>query len=663
MRFKIFILSVLFLIGMTVESFAAYYVRTDGGTPNGAGGTTVCNGQTDAPAAGNSPNCAFNHPNWSIPANGQPTTWKLPAGDTLYIAGPQDGKGTGVYRMGCQGTANCLDATINMTGTTCNPSASYDCGNIVVNSGPNNSTRTTIKGCGPSGCGSNKYPELWLAGRMDSLFDMTGSSNITWSNLEITDHAAQGHLNECVVGTTTLCGRQAFKANGGWFNITHEYLYIHGLTYQAMKIGGQAGGGTDLNWRMDNVRIEFNAFAGIDTDTCFNAGTCGFKGPVVWRDVTFKWAGCVEPYPIVTPDTPVANSCRTGETGGYSDAFGGSDSGGNWDIDGITCKFNASDCLDLLYCGRTDRSNYGRCTVKVNRMNCEGNAGNCIKGPTDLIITNSKLNGNCAWWSTHTNFYQPGSAMCRDGGRAANPIAISTNEQSFIGTPYIANNTIMSNADIVINYGGACPSPASVIYKNNIIIGGWDIGSQNVGELPDAFYVSGRVVTNDGCSQVGSGQPFANITPIEDHNLCVGSTLKNGAEDCSHATDKNVDPQFIGTLQQGIPTYPTIYSGFDYNAILSLGPSSPAINSADPTVSNMNGLDFNNYDRGPDWDIGAEEYGSSGGTTPSEDGATCLSSGVCSGGNCCYGKCSSTTCDVLPATNKNKIRLHGTFGR
>lgn len=644
-----------------ISPVGTLYVRTDGGTPNGASGKT-CNGLTDAAwNLGNSPNCAFNHPNWAIPPNGQPTTWQVAPGSMVVIHGPDDGAGTGSYQIGCKpGSADCMDPTINMVNTgNCAPGWTYDCGNTRVPNGISNTQRTTLRGCSSSGCGSKRYPEFWITGRMNTLYDIEGSQNITFSNIEITDHSSEGYYNECAVGVNSLCGRQAFQG-ANWKNITQEYMYIHGLTYQAMKIGGTGTSKQDNNWRMDHVRIEFNSYAGIDTDTCGNAGTCGFNGNIVWREVTINWNGCAEPYPIVSADTPVSGGCRDQNTGGgYGDGYGGSDSGGNWDIDGLECKHNVSDCLDLLYCGRQWHVAYGACTVRVNRMTCEGHPGNCFKGPTDSVITNSKLNGNCSWWSTHSSYYPSGFAGCREGGRAASPISIATNideGSTSTASPQIYNNTILSNADVIINYGGACPAPRSVIFRNNIVIGGLDSGSGNPGELTDLFYVSGRPISNDGCAQ-------GNITFVESNNICLASTLKLGTTYCNNATDKNLDPQFVGTLMQGVAPFPGIYSGASYNDLLNLKSTSPAIGMANTSVPFVNGLDFNNLDRGSLWDAGAVESNVSAPNPPSANGATCTIGSQCNSGICCTNICTAAACATPPTTSLENASWNGSLGR
>lgn len=635
------------------------YVRDDGGTPNGASGKT-CNGLTDAAwNLGNSPNCAFNHPNWAVPPNGQPTTWRVAQGSMVVIHGPDDGAGTGIYRMGCSGSANCLDATINLVNGTCNNAWSYDCASHIIPNGLSNSQRTIIRGCSSSGCGTKRSPQLWLAGRANELFNIQGAHDITLSYLEITDHAAQGIYDECTTGSSGLCGRQAFNG-ANFYNFRMENLNIHGLTQQGGKMGGGGPSMTNVNWEMENVRVAFNPGAGLDTDTCGNAGTCGFMGNINWKNVEFSWNGCVEPYPIVTADTPVPNSCRDNNVGGYGDGYGGSDSGGTWNIDGLVCKANTSDCLDLLYCGRQSHGAYGACQITLNRVDCQANSGNCIKVPTSFSVVNSKLIGNCAWWSTHTGYMFPGMLACRQGGTAAHPITIATNSDEggdpFAGTPYIANNTVMSNADGIILYGGACPGTRRVTYKNNIFIGGLDYGSGNPGELTDLFYVSGRVGTNDGCT---AGQ----VTITEDHNICVASTLKLGTAGCNHATDKNVDPQFIGTIQQGIATYPGIYSGINYTSILDIQSTSPAINSADETASFVGGLDFNGNTRGVTWDIGAVEYNAGSPSAPSANGASCSTGTQCLSGICCASVCSASACPSVPTTFTGNAVWNGSFGR
>jgi hypothetical protein len=160
------------------------------------------------------------------------------------------------------------------------------------------------------------------------------------------------------------------------------------------------------------------------------------------------------------------------------------------------------------------------------------------------------------------------------------------------------------------------------------------------------------------------GEGVAPLPTIVGANNVICGT-KTWSTDCIGETNSTClatcDNVFVGPLDDFGPTY---YTGTNYFDAHYLKAGSPAINRADEGVPMINSSnDVNNFSRGSNWDSGGLQFGSTANNALSPDVATCLSNGACSGGFCCYGSCSSTACNTIPLTNKNKLKLRGTFGR
>lgn len=627
-------LSLLFLL--LISSSPAFaktiYHRTDGGTPNGADGHT-CNGLTDAAwNIGNSPNCAFNHPNWSAPENGQPTTWKAVSGDIVVVHGPE--AGTGVYQVGCPvGSANCIDATKNYTSTAfCAAAWTYSCGDIAVTNGTSGAF-TKIVGCSATGCGGATKPQLWMAGRMNTLYNVSNTQYVEWRDLEITDH--DGADTECSATTSALCGRTAFGGSGGgWHHLNYIGMDIHGLTQRGFLLGGGGASSPDVAWNITDTNIDGNKQGGIDTDLCFNAGTCGVKGIINFTRVNMRWNGCSEAYPVVwgsptyTGRLPTNASCREGNNGGYGDMLGGSDSGGTWTFTDVNFSHNTSDAIDLLYCGRTDRVNYGNCTMTIKRGRFEGNNGQAIKGP-NITLEDSLVIGNCTYWNT-SPYTASGFSPCRAAGT---PIVTQFRVSASVAPMY--NNTIYAEGDGIIGADNSNSVACNIDFKNNIVIGAWD--TTQSGDSPALF-----------SAYTGSGQPSClnGYTITQDYNLYYGhfkadgtypGSIMSGAHDLV-----NTNPLFTGTLFLGNGSqYQGYYTGINYMAAFVPGPGSPAIGYANTAYGDN--LDVNAFDRGVQWDLGGIENNSVSNQCVADSGS-CVIDSECCGGFCCSNVCSSTTC-------------------
>ncbi|MBL7063985.1 MAG: hypothetical protein ISS49_07215 [Anaerolineae bacterium] len=161
---------------------SAYYVRTDGGSPD------QCTGQTDAayPGSGSGQDCAWDHPFRALPPDGTP---RIAAGDTLIIA-----SGSYTMGLGAPGAGNCDSAY------------PWDCHVPPIPSGPDPGHPTRILGAGwDSGCANP--PELWGTERSWYILNLTDSSNVEIACLEITDHSA---CVEFHADPTLACERETY---------------------------------------------------------------------------------------------------------------------------------------------------------------------------------------------------------------------------------------------------------------------------------------------------------------------------------------------------------------------------------------------------------------------------------------------------------------------
>ena len=586
-----------FLLIAGKANATVYYVRTDGG-PGGATSTT-CNGQTNAAFTGaNGPGCAFNHPNWPLPSNGQPTTYKISGGDTLVIA-------PGSYKMGCQNDSNCVEATLNYTSTSqCYSAWTYSCGDSQPPSG-SLGNETKIYGCSITGCGTNPKPELWMVGRLGGMFNLSGISYVEFKDIEITDH--WGADGECSHGVPVQpCGRSAFNAYGGWHHLTFTGMDLHGGTSGGFsKFGGSGVGSADVAWVLTDTNIDGFKHAGIDMDSCGNNGTCGIQGTVDFTGVNMRWNGCSEAYPVVWGEDgvggkvgrlPTPQSCREGNNGGYGDMIGTSNTGGTWTFIDCNLSHNSSDAIDLLYCN----TDYGGCDVIVKRSLLEGNNGQAIKAQSPYV-EDSVIIGNCAFFSdlvSDIDYTAPNFGPCRATGT---PFSVQFRDTT---TAKFYNNTIIGGGDVLWGVNGTI---CNMEVKNNIIVGGYDY--HGGGDLIGMYYTQ-------SCGN------WADLNIVTDNNICT-SDFKTGYTQCGGTNDQNlVDPStiFTGTLEQGDGTYGSgFYGGAYYFGELYLNDTTTARDTADETVSGTDVYDYNTYNRGASWDLGGLEHG----TTESPTGPIC----------------------------------------
>ena len=418
------------VIGILVQEASAvgttWYVRVDGGTPD------QCTGRADAPYPGSGTNqpCAWDHPFRALPPGGTP---RIAGGDTLII-------GPGSYRMG-HGAPG-ADA--------CSSDYPWDCYMPSIPSGPSPAAPTRILGAG-GGSGCTNKPELWGAERAFTILNLIGSTNVEIGCLELTDHegCVENHSG------SIPCERDAYPY-GDWCprglyaedaaNVYLHDLDIHGLA----NTGIQAGRLTD--WRVENVRVAGNGWAGWDGDI---AGDDGNGGTMFFTNFVVEWNGCGESWPAGAP-----TGCWAQSAGGYGDGLGTGETGGEWVFENCDFSHNTSDGLDLLYVRRAGSS------ILIRNTIAEGNAGNQLKTSGPATIENCIAVGNCGFFDNQpfTYFVDP----CRALGNTLS-LALGTGEVATV-----AHCTITGEGDCLVlaGFSGTTPDGTErVLLRNNIFLG------------------------------------------------------------------------------------------------------------------------------------------------------------------------------------------------
>ncbi len=550
-------ITVLFLMGfcwgvsVPLTEAATYFVRPDGGN------ATQCTGLNDAayPGSGTAQACALNHPFWVLAPKGNNPS-KMRGGDTLII----DGSNKAQYMMGW-GAPNINDTSI------CYSAWPWDCTMRPIPSGPDPAHPTRILGKGwDTGCANP--PQLWGKEKAWHILTLAGSNNVEVQCLEITDHDQCQYLgpNGCnnsnaPFGNYAVMGIFAQDSN----NVLLKNLNIHGL-----HTGIKAGRIKD--WTVDNTKIVGNSFVGWNGDlgggvSSSNSGTITFNKSVI------AYSGCGETYPGNQP-----YNCYSQDQGGYGDGFGTEKTGGNWIFNNVDFSHNVSDGLDLLY-------HDGNGSITIKRSRFEGNAGNQVKTAGSAVIENSLLVGNCGYFKDKAFTYSVGGFNhCRAAGSTLAALFFTGSKVSLM------NSTLTGNGDsLIISSGSTCNGTESFTSRNNIILGGTEFNDG--ADLSSLYYATGAMGNGDGpCGAVqfvDAGSVYWNI--------------KNQVNVCAQRPgSKCADPKFIGPVVK-------YFSGDAYN--LALNADSPARSFAQE-LTGMSTLDYNNFDRGSDWDSGALEYGS-----------------------------------------------------
>ena len=439
------VLLLLAAIG-SAQAATTYHVRTDGGT------AAQCTGKADAAYSGSGTNqaCAWKHPYYALPPN---ETARIAGGDTLII-----GSGSYMIGWGAPGAAD--------TSGRCYAGGPYDCYLPPIPSGPSASAKTRILGKD-----AKNPPKLWGTERVNSILNLTGSSNVEIGNLEITDQSdcVEGHSNagarcqrdSAPFGQWASKGIIASNSRNVWL---HD-LNIHGLAHT----GIQAGGLTD--WTLERVKINTNGWVGWDGDI---GAASSNAGQIILRETEIAWNGCGERWQTGTPW-----ACWAQEGGGYGDGLGTGRTGGQWLIEDSFIHHNTSDGRDLLYMDGAATS-----SVTVRRVYATSNAGNQLKVHGNSTIENSVVNGYCSYFAGK-DFMLNGD-QCRAQGNTLS-VGLLAGQ-----TANIRHNTIIGEGDCLILTGGGT-NTTKLNIQNNVLVGKPDYLSTRSGwpEQTCAHYADG----------------------------------------------------------------------------------------------------------------------------------------------------------------------------
>ena len=506
-------------------SGTTFYIRPDGGSAE------QCSGLEDAPYTGSGTNqpCAWNHPFQALPPGGTP---RIVGGDTLIIE-------SGSYRMGYGAPG----------AESCENEGSYNCSMSPIPSGPDASHPTRILGEGwNNGCAA--APELWGTGRPSYVVNMTDSSNVEISCLEITDHSSciEDHLFP-TGGSPYTCQRDT-PPYGDWTetglyaedsaNVLLKDLNIHGLA----NTGILAGRLTD--WTVENVRLVGNGWAGWNGDLVGDGSESENHGTFIFRHWLVEWNGCGETYPGQDHI-----GCWAQEAGGYGDGAGfGGTTGGHYIIEDSAFLHNTSDGLDMLYVRLPDSK------IEIRRTISAENAGNQIKTSGNVSIENSIIVSNCGFF--HGMPYWNNDDDCRAGGDA---LAFDLNPG---GQASVVNSTITGTGNCLAIAGCAldktCQGNERVLMRNDLFQGqkffwspdedtcfAWYDDESSPPMPANPFVVEYSLIT---------GVRFGNVNPCPgSHNLCdVNSGLVNISIDTFDAHLLSDSPAVNAGTPDGAPS-------------------------------------------------------------------------------------------------------------
>lgn len=514
----------------------AWYVRPDGGTrfssnvPSGQ-----CNGKADAVYSGTGVNqpCAFGDLRYlafdgTFAANG---TWVIAGGDTVHIA-------AGQYRVGYNGPNSGDHDGLARAGSPDQPALPP------VPSGTAQSPTQFV------GAGST-LTQIFGGYSTFAVFDLTGSSFVTFSGLELTRHS------QCTIfgvpAVPANCSRtyplDDYAANGiVTNNQTHDIvlndLNIHGFTSRGI-IGPIGGTITAIN-----SRIAYNGGAGWDFDD--GSATPSVNGLINLTGVTIEWNGCNQAYPSAG-----AISCYSQSTGGYGDGIGtppGTCISAN--VTGSTFRYNTQDGYDMLH------NDTGSCRQIVTSSTSYGNSGSQFKwGPANSgsSLTNSTIVANAARLSAPFTG-QPSSynTNLQDFYRGNDAIALDF----FNGTTMtLSNNIIVTTSPVTLDISCSDPSTcatSSLTFTNNIVRAYTDPAA-NYGDngapggwcLPDCNHTTGPIGTITRTNNLYFG--LANFTPVATETLADPNFVNEPTGTGGSFTQAELD-NFNFTLSAGTPT-------------------------------------------------------------------------------------------------------------
>ena len=443
----------------------------------------------------------------------------------------------------------------------CTSSYPWDCEMQPVPSGTA-SNPTRILGAGwDTGC--KAPPELWGSNRVYRVVGLDGSSNVVVGCLNLDDHSA------CIDGdsdTNVACNRNA--PYGPWSplgihaqdsnNVTLQDLHIHGFASTGIQAGRLS------NWTVNRVRIIGNGRAGWNGDLGGTSGSSN-SGTMTFNNDEIGWTGCTEQYPSTT-----IYACWGQMTGGYGDSFGSAKTGGNWIFNQIYIHDGTQDGLDMLYADGTGK-------VTVLRSRFIGNAGNQVKIAGPSVVQNSVIIGNCAHFNSQ--YHMTGGDNCRAQGNALVMRVFPGDLASF------SYNTISGQGDCLVqadgNYGD---STTEVDIYDNVLLGQSKWNDSSVKSC--LFYWS---------------------SPLRGKVAIKGNVIWNTRYYTTNpAGNIYADPKLVSE------------SLSSFNPALALG--SPAIDKADTLITVKTDYAGNARPVGAGYDVGSNEYGSTGGTGGSTGG-------------------------------------------
>jgi hypothetical protein len=514
---------------------ATYYVRTGGASP------AYCNGTADVDySIAVAPNCAWASPLYALPpnldANDVGRKPLMNGGDTLYIR-------AGQYQMGLPFNGGSWGS--------CKPAANgqgwpYDCHMQPVPSGTA-AQHTRIIGAG------SKLTQLWGSGGAAFVLNLTGSSYVDVSGLEITDHSnciqkqpdtaltCQDNGLWAAVGISDTAGGTDTPQSSF---VTLNDINIHGMA----KYGVWAG---DINnWTVSNVQIIGNGWGGWSLDT----GPSYSRGINAFSNMEIGWNGCTENYP-----TTAIWGCWGQSTGGYGDGFGSSSASdqGTWTFSQINVHNNTQDGLDFLHASPL-------ASVSFDHVTAKNNAGNQLKANGTASITYSVVVGDCGSFAgvgdmvgNNSNSGNSSGDICRAQG---DPVQMG---QTPGLTTLLDHDTIISQGNTLVTVPSTGYGDKTSVLKltNNILIGSprW---IQNDGSIPAIWWwvdSSGNPVS----SPLMSGNVFFDINygTCPSGNICTDPQLTNEKIATFDATPTAATPPNVGAIQNTVSPPPVACSG------------------------------------------------------------------------------------------------------
>lgn len=603
---RLLISAIIFLLFSSTAWATTWYVRNDGGT------STVCTGTTDAAdiwGSGSGHPCAFSHPAWALGSVG--SSRLISGGDTLIIDdinyGAATSSGRAEYKIG-----------YGMPNSSCSLAEPYGCTLDQIPSGPDINHPTKILGK-KWNTGCSAMPQFYGTEQIYAIFDLSNVNNFEIQCLEITDHVECGFRYG-----STHCPEVPLALNGDYGKIGIQTQDSSNGLLKNVDIHGMASraflGGRMTDYTFSHVKMVGQISAGWDGDI---VGSDSNSGTMRLSYLTIRYAGCLEHYPRSGTGYTEGDyyDCCSQNEGCYADGFGTGAITSNWIIDHADISHNVDDGLDMLY--QTGG------TVRITDSIFEGNGGNQVKIGTDAVIENSKIIGNCTYFTDAGIAMDAGATFldCRSGGDTVALDFITGMQVSIINTTiagsvgnyvmYAQNNNAGTNP---------CNGTEKLTLRNVIVDPGTAGQWQGLGQKV-AYYAAASC---------------PGLTLDQDYIVANSSNLS--ASYCPSITHKSCsDPLFTGPL-----------SGDNYN--VTLGASSPAIDLADETVScqGVCSVDINGYDRGASWDTGTYERSTV---------ASCSPNGVFCGQNsdCCTNNCNGNYICSVPGSYLYNITPTGSI--